>query len=102
MFRKILKKLLAPIVREVVKEQLNENAKVSQYQNDKVQDVLLKAVNSVNQQRVEYSVAIKHDDTISFNANEASEILDKIKLKSEDLSKNEHYYCVIVMYKITS
>ena len=48
MVKKLIKKLLAPIIREVLQEQINEQAQASQCLNDKVQDALLKAVNSVN------------------------------------------------------
>lgn len=84
----------------------DDKENTSEQIQEKVTEALLKVINNAtdfqNKKTNDYSLTIKHDDTISFNANEASDILDRIKLKSEYLSKNEHYHCVIVMYKITS
>jgi 5-hydroxyisourate hydrolase-like protein (transthyretin family) len=96
------------ILRSFINEfkKLNRKKNKSKKIKQKVTDALLKEVNNAldfqHKKTNDYSLVIKHDDTISFNANEANEILDKIKLQTEYLSENEHYHCVIVMYKITS
>ena len=55
MIRKFIKKLLTPIVREVIKEIKTKDAKDMQVINDSIQSILLRVLNDVNQCAISFT-----------------------------------------------